>query len=58
MNKVTVSLSNCTKNPRVHVGINSFVSQPTFQFTTTNTTTGTGGDAQLLNATLEIRIYP
>ena len=58
MSKVTVSLSQCTKNTRNHVGVNGLGGfDSSFGITTTGITTGTGGDSQLLNATLEIRIY-
>ena len=58
MSKVTVSLSQCTKNIRNHVGVNGLDGiNPSFGITTTGITSGTGGDSQLLNATLEIRIY-
>ena len=59
MDKVTISISNCTKTTRTHVGVYGLGGfDSSFGITTTGITTGTGSDSQLLNATLEIRIYP
>ena len=58
MSKVTVSLSQCTKNIAYNVGVNGLGGfDSSFGITTTGIITGTGDNSQLLNATLEIRIY-